>query len=210
MEPVRRPVPDGGLSESTLPPPAAWHARARQRRICRATDVTALSWHCSDASRPPRRRRSAHARHSRERSRSLRARTMRRARSQSAGGRIAWVGNRGFVRWRRRLRRAWQRTSLAAVAVVMPGVGPIVADGPLAAALGEAAGHMAGGIARALERAGLDERRGRRVGKSGSKAGHFSSARMSTPDAVEAASRDVLIRTRRESPRRGRNDGDDT
>jgi len=44
---------------------------------------------------------------------------------------------------------------LAAIALVMPGIGPIVADGPLAAELGEAAGHIAGGVARALERAGL-------------------------------------------------------
>jgi hypothetical protein len=44
---------------------------------------------------------------------------------------------------------------IAAVALVMPGIGPIVADGPLAAGLGEAAGHLAGGISRALERAGL-------------------------------------------------------
>lgn len=44
---------------------------------------------------------------------------------------------------------------LAAIAVVMPGIGPIVADGPLAAELGEAAGHLAGGIARTLERAGM-------------------------------------------------------
>lgn len=44
---------------------------------------------------------------------------------------------------------------LAAIAVVMPGIGPIVADGPLAAGLGEAAGHLAGGIARTLERAGF-------------------------------------------------------
>ncbi len=46
---------------------------------------------------------------------------------------------------------------LAAIAVVLPGVGPIVADGPLAAGLGEAAGHMAGGIARALEQAGIPQ-----------------------------------------------------
>lgn len=46
---------------------------------------------------------------------------------------------------------------LAAIALVMPGIGPIVADGPLAAGLGEAAGHLAGGIARTLERAGLSE-----------------------------------------------------
>jgi hypothetical protein len=44
---------------------------------------------------------------------------------------------------------------LAAIALVMPGIGPIVADGPLSAGLGEAAGHLAGGIARTLERAGL-------------------------------------------------------
>lgn len=44
---------------------------------------------------------------------------------------------------------------LAAIAVVMPGIGPIVADGPLAAGLGEAAGHLAGGLSRTLEQAGL-------------------------------------------------------
>jgi hypothetical protein len=44
---------------------------------------------------------------------------------------------------------------LAAIALVMPGIGPIVADGPLAAGLGEAAGHVAGGLARTLRRAGL-------------------------------------------------------
>ena len=46
---------------------------------------------------------------------------------------------------------------LAAAALVLPGIGPIVADGPLAAGLGEAAGHLAGGLARMLERAGLPE-----------------------------------------------------
>jgi hypothetical protein len=45
---------------------------------------------------------------------------------------------------------------LAAMALVLPGIGTIVADGPLAAGLGEAAGHIAGGIARALRHAGLD------------------------------------------------------
>ena len=44
---------------------------------------------------------------------------------------------------------------IAAIALVMPGIGPIVADGPLAAGLGEAAGHLAGGIAGTLEHAGL-------------------------------------------------------
>ena len=48
---------------------------------------------------------------------------------------------------------------LAAIAVVLPGIGPIVAAGPLAAGLGEAAGHVAGGLASALSGAGVDEAR---------------------------------------------------
>ncbi len=43
---------------------------------------------------------------------------------------------------------------LAAIAVVLPGIGPIVTAGPLAADLGEAAGHFAGRIATLLRRAG--------------------------------------------------------
>ena len=45
--------------------------------------------------------------------------------------------------------------ALAAIAIVMPGIGPIVTAGPLAAGLGEAAGHVAGGVASALESAGV-------------------------------------------------------
>jgi hypothetical protein len=48
---------------------------------------------------------------------------------------------------------------LAAIATVLPGIGPIVAAGPLAAGLGEAAGHVAGGISTALRGAGIPERR---------------------------------------------------
>jgi hypothetical protein len=44
---------------------------------------------------------------------------------------------------------------LAAIALVLPGVGPIVAAGPLAAGLGEAAGHVAGGLSSALQDAGI-------------------------------------------------------
>ncbi len=51
---------------------------------------------------------------------------------------------------------------LAAIALVLPGIGPIVADGPLAAGLGEAAGHVAGGIARALHQAGFERQEAER------------------------------------------------
>ena len=44
---------------------------------------------------------------------------------------------------------------LAAMALVMPGVGPVIAGGPLAAEMGEAAGHAAGSLADRLERAGV-------------------------------------------------------
>jgi hypothetical protein len=46
---------------------------------------------------------------------------------------------------------------LAAIAVVMPGIGPIVTAGPLSAGLGEAAGHVAGSMAAVLKHAGLPE-----------------------------------------------------
>ena len=84
----------------------------------------------------------------------------------------------------------------AVVSIVIPGVGPIVADGPLAAEFGEAAGHAAGDISRALERAGLDGSEARRWEKR-IEAGAFLvgghiDARVDHPP-VEAA-RDVLIR----------------
>src|SRR4051794_27428832 len=48
---------------------------------------------------------------------------------------------------------------IAAIALVLPGIGPIVAAGPLSAGLGEAAGHVAGGVADALTAAGIDSQR---------------------------------------------------
>jgi len=48
---------------------------------------------------------------------------------------------------------------LAAIAVVMPGIGPIVTAGPLSAGLGEAAGHVAGSIESVLKSAGLPQAR---------------------------------------------------
>lgn len=44
---------------------------------------------------------------------------------------------------------------LAAIAIVMPGIGPIVAAGPLSAGLGEAAGHVAGSVASVLAGVGV-------------------------------------------------------
>ncbi len=46
---------------------------------------------------------------------------------------------------------------LAAIALVMPGIGPIVAAGPLGAGLGEVAGHVAGSIEAALTSAGVPQ-----------------------------------------------------
>lgn len=48
---------------------------------------------------------------------------------------------------------------LAAIALVMPGIGPIVAAGPLSAGLGEAAGHVAGSVASVLSSSGLPDSR---------------------------------------------------
>jgi hypothetical protein len=48
---------------------------------------------------------------------------------------------------------------LAAIALVLPGIGPIVTAGPLSAGLGEAAGHVAGSISHVLRRAGVPEAR---------------------------------------------------
>jgi hypothetical protein len=77
---------------------------------------------------------------------------------------------------------------LSAVALVMPGIGPIVADGPLAAGLAEAAGHVAGGIARALERAGL-EREEAEVWESKIKGGWLMVGAHVTADTIEQAGR---------------------
>ena len=44
---------------------------------------------------------------------------------------------------------------LAAIAIGLPGTGAVVAAGPLAAEMGEAAGHVAGGVKSALIKAGV-------------------------------------------------------
>jgi len=60
---------------------------------------------------------------------------------------------------------------LAAVAIGVPGSGSLLAAGPLAAELGEVAGHVAGGLAAMLRRAGVDPATAKtlsdRVGRGG-------------------------------------------
>jgi hypothetical protein len=51
---------------------------------------------------------------------------------------------------------------LAAAALVMPGIGPVVAAGPLAAELGEMVGHLTGSLAEILQRTGLDQAKAER------------------------------------------------
>jgi hypothetical protein len=46
---------------------------------------------------------------------------------------------------------------LAAVAIVLPGIGKVVSAGPLAAEIGQWAGHLAGHLASVLRGAGLPE-----------------------------------------------------
>jgi hypothetical protein len=52
---------------------------------------------------------------------------------------------------------------LAAIALVLPGIGPIVTAGPLSAGLGEAAGHVAGSVVSALTSAGVPEHDARAI-----------------------------------------------
>src|SRR5918992_990826 len=72
---------------------------------------------------------------------------------------------------------------IAAIALVSPGVGPIVADGPLAAGLGEAAGHLAGDVGRMLARAGLP-RQEAEAWEAQIKAGAFLLGAHTDPDRV--------------------------
>src|SRR5204862_7816404 len=78
------------------------------------------------------------------------------------------------------------------VALVIPGVRPIVADGPLSAALGESAGHMAGYVALALEHAGLESGEAARWEKRIEGGAFLVGAHVDRPP-VETA-RDILIR----------------
>lgn len=77
---------------------------------------------------------------------------------------------------------------LAAMAMVMPGVGPVVAGGPLAAELGEAAGHAAGSLADHLERAGLGRAEADVLEAAVEKGGWLLGVHVRTGDAESLAS----------------------
>jgi hypothetical protein len=82
---------------------------------------------------------------------------------------------------------------LAAIALVMPGIGPIVADGPLAAGLGEAAGHLAGAVGRTLEHAGLSHAEAHDWETRIRSGAFLVGAHVTSPDVQQV--QDVLVRT---------------
>jgi hypothetical protein len=82
---------------------------------------------------------------------------------------------------------------LAAIAIAMPGIGPIVAAGPLSAGLGEAAGHAAGGIASVLTSAGVPEARANALQRAVQ--GGAVLIGVHTPSGSELAVREVITRT---------------
>ena len=81
--------------------------------------------------------------------------------------------------------------ALAAIALVMPGIGPIVAAGPLSADLGEAAGHAAGGIASVLSGAGIADDRAGEIQREVERGGVLIGVHVTSGDvaAVQAALR---------------------
>lgn len=71
---------------------------------------------------------------------------------------------------------------LATVALAMPGIGPIVAAGPLAAELGEMAGHVAGGVASVLTSAGLPHERADALQRDVARGGVLLGVHVTAPD----------------------------
>jgi MerR family copper efflux transcriptional regulator len=71
---------------------------------------------------------------------------------------------------------------IAMIALVMPGIGPIVAAGPLAAELGEAAGQVAGSLASVLESAGLPQERAEALQREVSQGAVLLGVHVAPPD----------------------------
>ena len=74
---------------------------------------------------------------------------------------------------------------LAAIAMVLPGVGPIVTAGPLSAELGEAAGHAAGSVSSVLTSSGVPPGRAAEIERE-VESGSILLAVHATGDDVEA------------------------
>ena len=73
---------------------------------------------------------------------------------------------------------------LAIAALVMPGIGPIVAAGPLAAELGEVAGHVAGSLASVLTSAGLSHERADALQREVARGAILLGVHVNEPDAA--------------------------
>jgi|SRR5262245_12535356 len=73
---------------------------------------------------------------------------------------------------------------VATVAVAMPGIGPIVAAGPLAAELGEIAGHVAGSLASVLASAGLPHDRAEALQREVARGAVLLGVHIAAPDAA--------------------------
>lgn len=73
---------------------------------------------------------------------------------------------------------------LAAIALVLPGVGPIVASGPLAAGMGEAAGHVAGDLSAILSGSGVSTDRAERYERAVGRGSILIGAHVRTGGAV--------------------------
>ena len=71
---------------------------------------------------------------------------------------------------------------LATAALAMPGIGPIVAAGPLAAELGELAGHAAGSLASVLASAGLPHERAEALQREVARGGVLLGVHVTAPD----------------------------
>jgi hypothetical protein len=73
---------------------------------------------------------------------------------------------------------------LATVALVMPGIGPIIAAGPLSAELGEIAGHVAGSLASVLTSAGLPNERAEALQHEVARGAVLLGVHVATPDVA--------------------------
>jgi hypothetical protein len=73
---------------------------------------------------------------------------------------------------------------LATVALAMPGIGPLVAAGPLSAELGEMAGHAAGSLASVLSSAGLPHERAEALQHAVGRGALLIGVHVAAPDAA--------------------------